>query len=32
MSEVIDLNYVKNEQESFLEYLKSVEGINLSRR
>ncbi|GAA0100788.1 hypothetical protein UT300012_15030 [Paraclostridium bifermentans] len=28
MSEVIDLNYVKKEQKSFLEYLKSVEGIN----
>lgn len=28
MSKVIDLNYVKKEQKSFLEYLKSVEGIN----
>lgn len=28
MSKVIDLNYIKKEQKSFLEYLKSVEGIN----
>lgn len=28
MSKVIDLNYVKKEQESFLEHLKGVEGIN----
>lgn len=28
MSKVIDLNYVKKEQKSFLERLKSVEGIN----
>ncbi|WP_170074617.1 dUTP diphosphatase [Paraclostridium dentum] len=27
MSKVIDLNYVKKEQKSFLEHLKSVEGI-----
>lgn len=28
MSKVIDLNYVKKEQESSLEHLKGVEGIN----
>lgn len=28
MSKVIDLNYIKKEQKSFLEHLKSVEGIN----
>lgn len=28
MSRVIDLNYVKKEQKSFLEHLKSVEDIN----
>lgn len=32
MSKVIDLNYVKKEQKSFIEHLKSVEGIKLSRR
>ena len=28
MSKIIDLNYVKKEQDKFIEHLKSVEGIN----
>ncbi|GAA0103285.1 hypothetical protein UT300012_40020 [Paraclostridium bifermentans] len=31
MSKVIDLNYVKKEQKSFIEHLKSVEGINIKK-
>lgn len=28
MNNIIDLNYVKKEQRSFIEHLKSVEGTN----